>query len=227
MPRRRRRRVAPKPAPKAPIVEKISRELRAEVYDIFAPRTKLSADVVDPARISERLSAIVEKHLALPAPVKADLSRVSDETFEHVVIVEKAFSPEAVREMQRWTKEHWAWSAADMANYLGCKRPQLKRIEKGTRKPSEEFIVRFRHLRELRAGWLKERGARDRDTIIVESDKPLPRRWRVLRRIVHCSAQWTKTQRCPVWFERINGRHRLCHTNECDERRRKRKRRVK
>lgn len=220
MPKRHRHRKASRPV-KTPLVERISADLRTAVADLFAPRPTPRAEDLSPERIADRLIAIVERHLALPPPVKADLSRISDDAFADrafatVVTVETPVNANSVREMQSWVKQHWLWSASDMARYLNCDRSTIKRIESGTRQPNEAFAQRFGYLRQLRRQWLQERGLRDRATVVVESSKPLPRRWRVLKRIVKCS-------RCAVHFEQVNGRHRRCHTPECDARKKQRR----
>lgn len=209
MPKRRRHRRKASSPVQPPIIQKITADLAREVNQYFAPQVELRADYKDPAQIAARMVAVVEKHLALPPAVKPIVAYVSDEALETTVVVERPITSTAVREMQKWVADNWLWSAKDMAQYLACDRSTIKRIESGSRQPNEKFTRLFHLLRRQRAAWLEERGARDRDTVVVESEKPLPRRWRVLRPIVKCS-------RCSNRFEQVNGRHKRCHTPECD-----------
>jgi transcriptional regulator with XRE-family HTH domain len=156
----------------------------------------------------------------IPRPEPPDLARVSsDHLLETVVVIEQPFTRARVRAMQRWTKEHWFWSAADLARRLDCSRSQLKRIESGSRDPSEMFLVHFRSLEKQIAAWRIEHRADEKEIHVVESSKPLPRRWRVLRPIVRCRV-------CGTYFEQVNSRHRKC-TPDCRRRGARRARSVR
>ena len=159
-----------------------------------------------------------------PRPERPDLAHVkSDELLETISVVERPITSQLVRGMQRWVKRHWGWSAADLAERLCCSRPHLKRIESGSRQPSEMFEVHFRHLESQRAAWLVEHRAEERERpLVVITKKALPtKRLSIMRPVVRCT-----TRGCGIWFEQVNSRHRKC-CKECRPPKRIRRRKAK
>lgn len=155
----------------------------------------------------------------IPTPEEGrDLAHVqSDSLLDTIVVNEIPVTPASIREMQRWTKKHWFWSAADLGRRLGCSRAQVKRLESGSRQSSEMFLVHFHSLRVQRAAWQVEQADEQKHVHIVESTRPLPHRYRVFRPIVKC-----RVRGCHNWFEQINKRHRKC-SPDCKPPKRKKK----
>lgn len=176
-----------------------------------------------PDQIARDILDIVQKNFAPPRPVAQDLAAVSDETyekFEHRVIVQRPITRQLVRAMQHRVKKLFFWSAKDMADYLNVDRSTLKKIESGTRAPSQEFERRFRHLETHVAAWSYENRERNQQVIIVESEYPMPRRYRIRRKLKAC-------KRCKKYFEPTRGNNIYCHTKECETRKKKRRRKKK
>lgn len=219
MSKRRRARTA-NPLPETPKMRVARQEISAVIDRAFAPHLIGQGNYSNPENIKADLAAILAKHFAPPPPRPVDLSLVSDEAWERAgaqrVLVERPITRQSIRAMKDRVAKLWFWKPRHMAAHLGISRSQLENIQAGRREISEEFAARFRLLEQLVAAWTLEHQERERNLVVVESEKPLPRRWRVLRRIVKCS-------RCNVHFEQVNGRHKRCHTPECDARKPRRK----
>ncbi len=97
-------------------------------------------------------------------------------------------TPRRVRAMQRKVKKHWGWSARALAEHLRTSRPQLKRIESGSRKPSEMFCIRFRNLENEYAAFMREHRNEDKHVMRILSAHPLPAQFEIL----------AKPRKCPV-----------------------------
>ncbi len=214
MPRRRTRsNLRPTRAPQAP---RVSPELAAAqrdvahiIRDAFAPGRLYAAEALDPQKIIARLDAALAKHFAIPAPAPPDLSIVSDDAYEHVVFVEKPITPQRIRDLQHWAKEHWGWSRRHFCKAFDISRGMLSHLETGKRAVSEAVELRFRHWERRRHAWVKDRRALAQQRSVVVSDHPLPKRYHVLKPVVKC-----KTRGCGIWFEQVNKRHKK-HAPDC------------
>lgn len=199
---------------------RVKQQIRARIERAFT--LTLDADNVSPDRIIADIYAILET-IAPPKPIAENLAAVQDETierFETSVLVQRPVTQHLVRAMQHRVKKLFFWSARDMANYLNIDRSTLKKIESGQRAPSQEFERRFRHLERHVAAWSSEQQGRERQTVIVESEFPMPRRYRIRRKLKSC-------RRCKKYFEPTRGNNILCHTKECEQRTKKRRRKQK
>ncbi len=196
-------------APESPQLRTAKQEIAEYIHRAFAPHTALEATAAysDPAQITAALQEILDKHFAPPKPEPVDLTRARDDILEHAAIVERPITRQRIRRMQQQLKTIWFWSASDMAKQLNVSRGQLKNIESGKRKPSAEFQRRFRWLEKLVSAWAQENKTQASESLIVETNQRLPRRYRVLHRVVKC-------KNCDIHFEQMNSRHRK-HAPDC------------
>jgi len=103
-----------------------------------------------------------------------------------------------VRAMQRKVKRHWAWSARALAERLGISRAHLKRIESGSRRPTEMFCIRFRNLENEYAEFVRQHRTPDKEVVRILSAHPLPARFEILAKPVKCPVcKWHFVPRTP------------------------------
>lgn len=97
----------------------------------------------------------------------------------------------------------------------GYTRGYISRLERGKFPITKKFSERFE---EVRDKWResKQETARESGPIEIFSKRHVPRRLHIIRPVVKCS-------RCGIYFEQVNGRHRRCHTPECDAKKKRRR----
>jgi|GEM_PF-4395237 transcriptional regulator with XRE-family HTH domain len=179
-------------------------QISSVITRAFASHTDPNAAYADPNALTRALHDIIDSHFAPPSPSrKFSPDQIADEIIDRIALVERPITRQRVRAMQRRVKKHLNWSAREMADYLGCDRSTLKKIQSGARTPSEKFIRHFRYLEKFIAGYLIQQRERDREIIKLQAAFPLPARITIRRKPIQC-------QRCKNYFEPARNGQKFC-----------------
>ena len=122
--------------------------------------------------------------------------------------MERPITPRRVRWMQRRVKVVWGWSTRRMAERLGISRPHLKRIESGTRTPSEMFAVHFKNLEQELFDYSRQQQERSKELVTLVSKFKLPARIEILAEPRRCAG-------CKKYFIPITPNQKMHNSEQC------------